>query len=154
MTLPSTTPVSFTPPQGQFEVDSITLGTSPGGSAAGATIDLDPGFLVSGKVSLPAWLPGSGTAKGKVCLYADELGGPINTQVGNCADVDFNGPAVTPDPPGMVTVTWSIAVTPGSGIPDPQPGASQLYHLAAVFTYGAQTTDIAAFIDVGEYVIN
>lgn len=153
MALPSTTPVSFTPAQGQFEVDTITLGTSPGGSPAGGTIDLDPGFMVSGKVSLPAWLPGSGTAQGKVCLYAEELGGPVNTSIG-CTDVNFTGPTVTTDPPGMLTVPWQITVTPNSGLPDPQPGASQLYHLAAVFTYGAQTTDIAAFIDVGQYVIN
>jgi hypothetical protein len=153
MALPSTTPVSFTPATGTFEVDSVTIGPSPGGSPAGGTIDLDPGFLVSGNVSLPAWLPGGGTAKGQVCLYADELGGPFNQSVG-CVEVDFTGPTATSDPPGMITVPWQIAVTPTSGLPDPQPGASQLYHLAAVFTYGPQTTDIAAFIDIGMYVIN
>jgi hypothetical protein len=153
MALPSTSPVTFTPAQGTFEVDTITIGTSPGGSPVGGTIDLDLGFLVSGKVSLPAWLPGGGTAKGQVCVYADELGGPFNDSIG-CVEVDFTGPAVTSDPPGMLTVAWQIPVTGTSGLPDPQPGKSQLYHLAAVFTYGPQTTDIASFVDIGMYMIN
>jgi len=102
---------------------------------------------------VPEWLPGGGTAKGNVCLYADELGGPIDQSIG-CVEVDFTGPAVVHDPPGMLTVDWSIPVAPGSGIPDPQAGFSQLYHLAVVFTYGPQTTDIAAFADLGMYMIN
>jgi len=153
MALPVSNPVSFPLGSGNLTVASITLGTTPGGSPAGEVIDIDPGFLVSGTVSVPEWLPGGGTATGNVCLYADELGGPVDQSIG-CVEVDFKGPAVVHDPPGMLTVDWSIAVAPGSGLPDPQANFSQLYHLAVVFTYGPQTTDIAAFADLGMYMIN
>jgi hypothetical protein len=153
MALPITGPVSFRPASGTLEVDSITVGTSAGGAAAGDTIDLDQGFLVSGSVSIPQWLPGSGTAKGQVCVYADELGGPFDQSIG-CTEVDFTAPPIVPDPSGMLTVPWSIPVDGSSGLPDPQPGGSQLYHLAAVFTYGPQTNDIAGFVDLGMYMIN
>lgn len=153
MALPSSNPVSFTPATGSFEVDTITIGTSAGGAAVAGTIDLDLGFLVSGSVSIPEWLPGSGTSEGQVCVYADELGGPFNASIG-CTPVDFTAPPVVTDPPGTLTVDWSISVDNSSGLPDPQSGASQLYHLAAVFTYGPQTTDIAAFVDLGMYMIN
>jgi hypothetical protein len=153
MPLPSSNPVSFTPATGTFTVASLTVGTNPGGTPVGDAIDLDVGFLVSGSVSLPDWLPGSGTAQGKVCVYADELGGPINQAIG-CTDVTFSS-ATPHDPPGFITVNWQIAVTATtSGLPDPQPGDSQLYRLAAVFNYGPQTTDIAAFVDMGMYLIN
>jgi hypothetical protein len=150
---PISNPVAFPSGTGNLTVASVTLGTTPGGNPAGEVIDIDPGFLVSGTVSVPDWLPGSGTAKGQVCLYADELGGPVDASVG-CVEVDFNGSSVTHDPPGMLTVNWSITVTPGGALPDPQANASQLYHLAVVFTYGPQTTDIAAFADLGMYMIN
>jgi hypothetical protein len=152
MTFPITNPVVFPQGTGNLTVTSVNLLPAPG-SPAGQVIDLDPGFVVSGTVSVPDWLPGGGTAKGQVCLYADELGGPINQSIG-CQEVDFTAPPVTHDPPGMLTVPWSISVTPSSGLPDPQTSASQLYHLAAVFTYGPQTTDIAAFADLGMYMIN
>jgi hypothetical protein len=151
MALPSSNPVSFTPATGNFEVDTITIGTTT--TEVAGTIDLDLGFVVSGKVSIPEWLPGGGTSTGQVCVYADELGGPFNDSIG-CTTVDFTAPTVVTDPPGMLTVSWSISVDNSSGLPDPQPGASQLYHLAAVFTYGPQTTDIAAFVDLGMYMIN
>jgi hypothetical protein len=145
--------VIFTPATGTFSVTAITVGSSPGGPAVGDAIDLDLGFVVSGTVSLPSWLPGSGTAQGQVCVYADELGGPFNQSIG-CTSVSFSSPSPT-DPPGLVTVDWYVAVTAASsGLQDPQQGASQLYRLAAVFTYGPQTTDIAAFADMGMYLIN
>jgi hypothetical protein len=152
MAIPSSNPVLFPPVTGQFTVSSITTGTVPGGTAVGTSIDLDPGFLVSGSVSVPDWLPGSGVATGQVCLYADELGGPFNDSIG-CVDVSFS--VVTPsDPSKLVEVDWQIPVTAlSSGLPDPQPSASQLYHLAAVFNYGSQLTDIAAFVDLGIYMI-
>jgi hypothetical protein len=149
MTFPITNPVVFPQGTGNLTVASVTSGGNP----AGEVIDLDRGFQVSGTVSVPDWLPGGGTAKGQVCLYADELGGPIDESVG-CVEVDFTGPSVTQDPPGMLTVNWTISITSGSVLPDPQANASQLYHLAVVFTYGPQTTDIAAFADLGMYMIN
>jgi len=149
MAFPSSSPVSFPATTGTFTVDSVTSGGNP----VGSVIDLDVGFQVSGTVSVPEWLPGSGTSKGQVCVYADELGGPVNQSIG-CTEVDFST-VTTSDPPGLLTVNWVIPITKASsGLPDPQPNAAQLYHLAAVFTYGPQTTDIASFVDMGMFMIN
>jgi hypothetical protein len=153
MALPSSNPVSFPAVTGQFTVSSITIGSTPGGTAVGASIDLDLGFLVSGSVSVPDWLPGTGTATGQVCLFADELGGPFNGSIG-CVNVNFSVSSPS-DPSKLVAVDWQITVTAASsGLQDPQTGAAQLYHLAAVFNYGSQLTDIAAFVDLGMYMIN
>ena len=145
MAVPGSNPVPFVPASGQFYVDSVTSLT---GTVLGTIIDVDQGFKVNGRVQLPNWLSGNG----QVCIYADELGGPINKQLG-CVQVPIN-PTPT-DPSGLTTYNWT-ATFPGSPpvLPDPQPGDSQLYRLAAVFTYGTQLTDIQSFVDMGAYLID
>jgi len=54
--------------------------------------------------------------------------------------------------PALTTYPWTISF-PDGVLPDPSTG-SQLYHLAAIFTFGSQATDIAAFVDMGLYLIN
>ena len=145
MPVPGSNPIPFVPPSGEFDVDSVTALT---GSPVGKVIDADQGFKVIGRVQLPNWLAGSG----QVCLYADELGGPFNQQVG-CVPVPITSNPT--DPPGLKTYPWTITV-PGSPVvfPDPQPGSSQLYHFSAVFTYGTQLTDIQSFVDMDMYMVD
>ena len=87
-----------------------------------------------------------------MCIYAEELGGPINQQLG-CVQVPIN-PTPT-DPSGTTTYNWTVSF-PGSPtvLPDPQAGDSQLYRLGAVFTYGVQLTDIQSFVDMGMFLID
>src|SRR5690242_10678261 len=68
-----------------------------------------------------------------------------------CTDINITGKI---GEPGSTTYPWTITF-PGSPpvLPDPDPG-SQLYHLAAVFLFGDQLTDIASFIDMGMFLIN
>jgi hypothetical protein len=145
MTVPGSNPVPFVPASGQFYVDSVT---NLAGVPLGTIIDIDQGFEVNGHVDLPNWLSGNG----QVCIYADELGGPINQSLG-CVQVPIN-PNPT-DPADVTTYPWTVPF-PGTPpvLPDPQPGDSQLYRLAAVFTYGAQLTDIQSFVDMGAYLID
>jgi hypothetical protein len=141
MPVPSTSDVQFVPTGGTFTVDKIT---DPGGGPSNV-IDVDLGFEVSGTVNLPNWLSG----KGQVCVYADELGGSIDKRLDPCYKFDITA---TPGEPKMKTYKWSIKF-PGTVLPDPSPG-SQLYRLAAVFLFGDQSTDIAAFNELGPYLIN
>jgi hypothetical protein len=145
MTLPSSNPVPFVPASGTFTVDSVT---DLNGVALNNIIDIDQGFQVNGHVDLPNWLSGNG----QVCIYADELGGPINQQLG-CVSVPIS-PNPT-DPPGITTYNWTVPF-PGNPpvLPDPQPGSSQYYRLAAVFTYGSQLTDIQSGVEMGMYMID
>ena len=87
-----------------------------------------------------------------MCIYAEELGGPINQQLG-CVQVPIN-PTPT-DPSGTTTYNWTVSF-PGNPtvLPDPQAGDSQLYRLGAVFTYGVQLTDIQSFVDMGMFLID
>jgi len=82
MSVPGSNPIPFVPPSGEFDVDSVT---DLNGNPVGPVIDADQGFQVNGRVQLPNWLAGSG----QVCIYADELGGPFNQQVG-CVPVPIN----------------------------------------------------------------
>lgn len=144
MTVPGSSPVPFVPPSGTLYVDSVT---NLSGVALGNNIDIDQGFQVNGHVDLPNWLSGNG----QVCIYADELGGPFNQRLG-CTPVTI---APNPsDPPGLQTYNWTVSF-PGSPpvVPDPQPGDSQFYRLAAVFTYGSQLTDIQAGVEMGMYMV-
>jgi hypothetical protein len=141
MPVPSSNPVQFVPAGGDFTVDAIT---DPGGAPSNI-LDVDLGFKVTGTVSLPNWLSG----KGRVCVYADELGGPIDKRLDPCVELDITG---APGEPGLITYPWTIEF-PGTVLPDPSPG-SQLYRLAAVFLFGDQATDIASFNELGLYLIN
>jgi hypothetical protein len=144
MPIPGSSDIQFVPPgQAKFSVDSVT---DPGGAPADV-LDVDLGFVGSGTVTLPNWLNG----KGQVCVYADELGGPIDKRLQPCAQFDITA---SPGEPKLKTYHWRIAF-PGNPpvLPDPSSG-SQLYRLAAVFLFGDQSTDIAAFVEMGAYLIN
>src|SRR5438046_6350517 len=141
MPVPSSNLVQFSPPGGEFFVDVIT---DPGGAPA-TILDVDQGFQVTGRVTLPNWLSG----KGQVCVYADELGGPIDEKLSPCAEIPITGKV---GEPGVTVYNWSINF-PGTVLPDPSPG-SQLYRLAAIFQFGDQLTDIASFVEMGTYLIN
>jgi hypothetical protein len=144
MGVPGSNPVPFVPASGEFYVDSVTSN----GATVANIIDVDQGFQVNGRVQLPNWLSGNG----QVCIYAEELGGPINQQLG-CVQVPIN-PTPT-DPSGTTTYNWTVSF-PGSPtvLPDPQAGDSQLYRLGAIFTYGVQLTDIQSFVDMGMFLID
>jgi hypothetical protein len=124
-------------------VDSVT---DPGGAPANV-LDVDLGFVVKGRVELPNSFAGTG----QVCIYADELGGKIDQRLNPCATFP-----VTADikEPKLKTYNWTITF-PGTPpvLPDPSPG-SQLYHLAAIFLFNGQASDIAGFVDMGLYLIN
>ncbi len=144
MAVPGTNQVQFDTAGGQFSVDSIT---DPNGAPADV-LDLDLGFVIRGTVTLPNWLEGTG----QVCVYAQEIGGPVNKSIGCDASLRFTR---TPGEPKTVTKPWTVTITPNSTIlPDPQPGASQVYNLLAVFVFDDQLTDIGAFVDMGMYMIN
>jgi hypothetical protein len=146
--MPVNVPVSdliqFVPTGGTFYVDKVT---DPGGTPADV-LDVDLGFNVTGRVTLPNWLKG----KGQVCIYADEQGGPIDQGLSPCCDLDLKGERGEPH---LVKYDWEIKF-PGNPpvLPDPQPGGSQVYRLIAVFRFGDQLTDIATFCDMGTYMIN
>ncbi len=143
MSVPGSNPIQLVPAgPAEFSVDTIT---DPGGAPANV-IDVDQGFAVSGTVKLPNWMNGTG----HVTIYADELGGPIDRSIGS---TDFNITASVGEPK-LKTYDWTVNF-PGNPpvLPDPSPG-SQLYHLAAVFTFGDQSTDIAAFVEMGLYLVN
>lgn len=145
MSVPGSNPIPFTPPSGEFDVDSVT---DLNGNVLGTIIDVDQGFQVNGTVKLPNWLSGNG----QVCIYAEELGGPFNQRLG-CVAVSIT-PSPT-DPPGLQIYPWTVKFAGNAGIfPDPQPNDSQLYHFGAVFTYGAQLTDIQSFVDMGMYLVD
>ena len=144
MAVPGTNAVQFNTAGGQFSVDSIT---DPNG-APSDVLDLDLGFVISGTVSLPNWLQGTGT----VCVYAQEIGGDVNKSIG-CVSLTFT--RRQPGEPKTVTTPWKVTIAPNSNVlPDPQPGASQVYNVIAVFVFDDQLTDIGAFVDMGMYMIN
>ena len=142
MAVPGSSQVQLTPAgPSVFYVDEMT---DPNGAPSNV-IDVDDGFAVKGRVTLPGWLDG----KGHVAIYADELGGQIDKKIGQ---TDFN---ITPSiGEHLKTYHWEVNF-PGHPpvLPDPSPG-SQLYRLAAVFTFGDQSTDIAAFVEMGTFLIN
>jgi len=146
MPVPGTDPVQFDVANGSFTVDSIT---DPNGNPSNV-LDLDLGFVISGEVILPNWLEGTG----HVNVYAQEIGGPVNQSIGsNDNPLTFTRPV--PAEPGPATYPWKVTIPPNSNVlPDPQPGASQVYDLVAVFVFDDQLTDIGAFVDLGKYLIN
>ena len=144
MSVPGSNGIPFSPPSGEFDVDTVT---DLSGSVLRNIIDIDEGFEVNGRVQLPNWLAGDG----HVCIYADELGGPINQRLG-CTELAITA---DPDDPGLKTYCWKVKFARNSHVlPDPQPGDSQLYRFGAVFTFGAQRTDIQSFVDMGMYLVD
>ena len=63
-------------------------------------------------------------------MYAQEIGGPVNKAIGS-DNLTFTRPAPSAEPrPGNYPWT-TVPIPPGSKVlPDPQPGASQVYNLA------------------------
>lgn len=145
MTVPSSNPVQFSTANGQFSVNQVT---DPNGAPANV-LDLDLGFAINGRVTLPNWLEGNG----QVCVYAQEIGGPVNQSIG-CTSLTFTRPT-PPTEPATKDYPWNITIPPNSRVlPDPQPGSSQVYNVIAVFTFEDQLTDIGAFVDMGKYMID
>jgi hypothetical protein len=132
-----------------FLVDNVT---DPNGAPA-EVIDLDQGFAVSGHIDFPNWLAG----KGNVSIYADQRGGGYNQKILS-TDIDIT--ANPTDPSGVTNYPWTVTYptdlpsgsTPLSD-PAPDPG-STVYSLTAVFTFNGVLSDIAAFVDMGPYMIN
>ncbi len=128
-----------------FTVDSVT---DPNGPPA-EVLDLDMGFTISGTVSLPNWLTGTG----HVDIYVDEIGGQIDKKILH-TDVAVAADPTVPSPKAYHwTVAYPAACPPGGTLPDPSTG-SQLYRLAAVFTFGDQAFDIGGFVEMGAYLID
>ncbi len=145
MAVPGSNQVQFNTASGQFSVDSVT---DPNGAPADV-LDLDLGFVISGTVTLPNWLAGTG----QVCVYAQEIGGPVNQSIG-CTSLTFTR-ATPPAEPDTTDYPWSVVIPPNSNVlPDPQPNSSQVYNVIAVFVFDDQLTDIGAFVDMGKYMIN
>ena len=146
MPIPSTTAVQLSAPGvASFSVTSMT---DPNGNPA-EVLDVDMGFTIAGTVTLPNFLQGNAT----VCVYADELGGPFDDKIAPCAQLTIK-PGPIPDPSGGTTYPWSVNYAGSSGVlPDPS-SSSQLYRLAAVFTFGAPGLDIGSFVELGLFLIN
>jgi hypothetical protein len=132
-----------------FEVDKVT---DPGGAPA-EVLDLDQGFAVEGHIDFPNWLAG----KGNVSIYADQRGGGYDQKI---LSTDINITANPTDPTGVTKYDWKVTYptdlpsgsTPLSD-PSPPPG-SMVYSLTAVFTFNGVLSDVAAFVDMGAYMIN
>jgi hypothetical protein len=132
-----------------FEVDLVT---DPNGTPANV-LDLDLGFAVKGHIDFPNWLAG----KGNVSIYADQRGGGYDQKI---LSTDINIVANPTDPTGLTTYKWLATYPndlPASSTPlsDPSPApGSTVYSLTAVFTFNGVLSDVAAFVDMGPYMIN
>jgi hypothetical protein len=132
-----------------FSVDAVT---DPGGAPANV-LDLDLGFAVNGHIDFPNWLGGTGN----VSVYADQHGGGYNQKI---LTTDITLTASPTDPPALKTYPWTLnypANLPSGSTPlsDPSPPpSSMVYSLTAVFLFNGAPSDIAAFVDMGDYMIN
>lgn len=128
-----------------FTVDGVT---DPNGPPA-RVLDIGMGFVISGTITLPNWL----TGMGHVDIYADEIGGQIDKKILH-TDVTVSADPAEPNPKAYHwTVTYPANCVPNGRLPDPSSG-SQLYRLAAVFTFGDQLSDIGGFVEMGPYLAN
>jgi hypothetical protein len=132
-----------------FSVDQVT---DPGGAPANV-LDLDQGFAVSGHIDFPNWLGGTGN----VSVYADQHGGGYNQKI---LTKDITITASPTDPAASTRYDWTLtyptdlpAGSTALSDPSPAPG-SMVYSLTAVFTFNGVPSDIAAFVDMGDYMIN
>lgn len=140
-TLPASADIQFLPAQGEFYVDKLV---DPSDKPL-TVLDIDLGFTVTGRVELPGWLTGTG----RVRFFADELGGPIDKEIGH-ADINITGSTQPNDPPAKV-YDWSIFVK-SPELPD----ESKMYRLGLVFvlqTPGGGHTDIGGFYDLGTFLV-
>ena len=132
-----------------FAVDQVT---DPNGAPA-TVLDLDLGFAVKAHIDFPNWLAGTGN----VSVYADQRGGGYDQKI---LSKDITITASPTDPSGTTrydfTLTYPADLPSGStplSDPSPAPG-STVYSLTAVFTFNGVLSDIAAFVDMGAYMIN
>lgn len=132
-----------------FDVDQVT---DPNGAPANV-LDLDQGFEVDGRIHLPNWI--GGTAN--VSVYADQRGGGYNQQI---LTKDYVITANPTDPTKLEETKWTLKYpdnVPSTSTklsdPSPPPG-SMVYDLTAVFIFNGVPSDIAAFVDMGPYMIN
>jgi hypothetical protein len=141
-TIPESTPIQFgPPPTGTFYLDSLV---DPSGNPVNV-IDIDLGVTLTGRVTLP----GDVTGTGLVRLAATEIGGPFNGIV-KTATVALTG-ATSPNDPPAKEYSWTMLVQ----VPD-LPDESKAYHFALTFvvTNPANShTDIAAIFDLGDYMV-
>jgi hypothetical protein len=132
-----------------FDVNQVT---DPNG-APSDVLDLDLGFAVNGDIVFPNWLGGAGN----VSVYADQLGGGYSQKI---LSKDITITANPSDPSGTTTTPWTLTypadLPPSStALSDPSPPpSSMVYNLVAVFTFNGVPTDIAAFVEMGTYMIN
>ena len=132
-----------------FEVDQVT---NPLGVQT-EFLDLDQGFTISGHIDFPNWLSGTGN----VSIYADQRGGGYDQKILTTDITITDNPS---DPSSTTPYTWSVtypADLPSGSTPlqDPPPApGSTVYSLTAVFTFDGVLTDIAAFWDMGTWMIN
>jgi len=141
MTFPATADVQFIPGSGKLYIDRLI---DPSGTPI-TVLDIDVGFTVEGRLELPGWLSG----KGVVRLSADEIGGPIDKEIGS-ANLDITGSASPSDPPSVV-YPWSISVQSPT-LPDD----SKMYRLGIVFLFQTNAgghTDIGGFYDLGAFLV-
>jgi hypothetical protein len=133
----------------EFAVDTVT---DPGGAPA-QVLDLDLGFAVKGHIDFPNWLAG----KGNVSIYADQRGGGYDQKI---LSTDITITANPTDPAGVTKYPWTVTYpndlpTGSTALSDPSPApGSMVYSLTAVFTFNGVLSDIAAFVDMGPYMIN
>jgi hypothetical protein len=126
--------------------------TDPGGAPADV-LDLDKGFVINGHIDFPNWLGGTGN----VSVYADQRGGGYDQKI---LSTDITITANPTDPSALTRYDWTLAypanLPSGSAPlsdPSPPPG-SMVYNLTAVFIFNGVPSDIAAFVDLGPYMIN
>jgi|SRR6478736_6503671 hypothetical protein len=150
MTVPGSNQIQFPSIlSADFAVDTVT---DPNG-APSDVLDLDLGFAVNGHIDFPNWL--GGTAN--VAVYADQLGGGYNEKI---LSTDITITPNPTDPSGTTTIPWTLTYPtdlPSTSTPltDPSPPpSSMVYNLVAVFTFNGVPTDIAAFVEMGTYMIN
>jgi hypothetical protein len=129
--------VQFASPYGKLFIDKIS---DPTGRPLDV-FDADVGITVEGRVELPGWLVGQGVVK----LYADEIGGQIDTEIGSTLFAIAGGP--TPSP---VTYGWTFPADLTSLDQD------KMYRFGLVFVFqtpGGGHTEIAAFYDLETYLV-
>ncbi len=141
ITLPDTAEVQFLPGTGKLHIDQLI---DPSGAPI-TVLDIDETFTFVGRLELPGWLSG----KGIVRLTADEIGGPIDKEIGH-ADIAITGATSPTDPPSKI---YPFRITVGKPT---LPDESKMYHFGLIFLFQTQAgghTDIGAFYDLGAFLV-
>jgi hypothetical protein len=139
---PACCPIQFFPvAAGEFCVTAVL----DNNNAPGTILEAAFPFSIEGTITITAGNTVTGTAT--VTIYADQLGGPIDMEIGNSGPVPI---------PGDGTFPWTVTV-PGGTLPDAPAGGSNLYRLAAVLTVvnsGGVLTETSSFVDIGTFRIS